>query len=125
MSLYWWLHGKLTRRSRAQRWAVGILAQSDESGVRWEVGNPPPEYAKSATLRWDEVAGVAECPDDGTAPDGIMVLRRGASTADFLPLQGEGVRALLEAARRRGVVRSEANLVAERQANVKVRQRDA
>ena len=125
MSLYWWLHGKLTRHGRAQRWAAGIQAQSDEASVRWEVGNPPPEFATSATLRWDELSGVAECADDGTAPEGIMLLRRGATTADFLPLEGAGVRALLEAARRRGLVRPAEALVAERQANAKTRSRDA
>ena len=67
-------------------------------------------------MRWAEVAGVAECADDGMAPDGVMVLKRGAVSADFLPLEAEGVRALLEAARRRGLVRPAADLIAERQA---------
>jgi hypothetical protein len=121
MRLYWWLRGKLTRRRRARQWAVGIRAQSDEMGLRWEVDNPSPEYATSASLRWDELSGVAECSDDGTVPEGIMVLRRGANAADFLPLAGEGVRAILEAAHRRGLVRPVTDLVTERLANAKSR----
>jgi ribosomal protein S18 acetylase RimI-like enzyme len=116
VSLYWWLQGKLTRRARARRWAAGIRAAADEAGIRWEVGEPAPEFADPGAMRWDEVAGIAECADDGMAPDGIMVLRRGAVSADFLPLQAEGVRALLEAGRRRGLLRPVTELVTERQA---------
>lgn len=116
MSLYWWLHGKLTRGSRARRWAAGIRAEADDAGIRWQVGNPSPEFADPGSMHWAEVAGVAECADDGTAPDGVMVLKRGAVSADFLPLEAEGVRALLDAARRRGLVRPLADLIAERQA---------
>jgi GNAT superfamily N-acetyltransferase len=114
--LYWWLYGKLTRGARARRWAAGIRAAADERGIRWDVGKPAPEFADAGAMRWDEVAGVAECADNGTAPHGIMVLRRGAVSEDFLPLQAEGVRSLLDEARRRGLVRPQADLVAERQA---------
>jgi GNAT superfamily N-acetyltransferase len=116
VSLYWRLYGKLTRGSRARRWAAGIRAEADEEGIRWQVGNPSPEFADPGAMRWADVAGVAECADDGMAPDGVMVLRRGAVSADFLPLEAEGVRALLEAARRRGLVRPKADLIAERRA---------
>ena len=117
MGLYWWLHGKLTRRQRTRRWAAGIRAYVDDSGVRWEVDGPAPEFVSPASMRWDDIAGVAEYADNGMAPDGLMVLRRGAASADFLPLASDGVATLLEAARRRGLVRPWADLVREREAN--------
>jgi GNAT superfamily N-acetyltransferase len=116
MSIYWWLHRKLTRRARAERWAAGIRVRSDDTGASWEV-EPRAEFAESRMVRWDEVAGVAEWPDDGAAPDSLYVLCRGAITADLLPLEADGTRALLEAARRRGLVRFRDELVAEREAN--------
>jgi GNAT superfamily N-acetyltransferase len=117
MSIYWWLHGMLTRRRRAARWASGIRVRTDDSGAAWEVDSKRDELAESRTVRWEELAGVAERPDDGTAPDGLFVLRRGATTADFLPLEAEGVRAFLDTARRRGLVRPLEELIAEREAN--------
>jgi GNAT superfamily N-acetyltransferase len=116
MSLYWWLHGKLTRRSRAERWAAGIRVRTDDTTVAWEVA-PRTEFAEPRTARWDEIAGVAECPDDGTAPAGLYVLCRDAITVAFLPLEADGARNFFEAARRRGLVRERGKLVGEREAN--------
>jgi hypothetical protein len=98
---------------------MGIRAFADESTIRWEVSGLPPEFASSAAMRWDDVAGVAEYADDGTAPDGVMVLRRGATTMDFLPLEAIGVRTVLEAARQRGLVRPLSDLVREREGNAR------
>ena len=116
MSIYWWLHGKLTRRGRAVRWADGIRVHVDDIVAAWQVA-PRTEFAESRTVRWDDIAGVAVRRDDGTAPDGLLVLRRGAATADFLPLEAEGARDFLDAVRRRGLVRSIGELIAEREAN--------
>jgi GNAT superfamily N-acetyltransferase len=123
MSIYWWLHRHLVtrwsraRRERAQRWAVGIRVHVDDTGARWEVGSPAPEFAEAGAATWSELAGVAVTADESVAPAGLTVLRRGAITADFLPLEAEGARALLDAARRRGLVRPEAELIADREAN--------
>jgi hypothetical protein len=123
MGIYWWLHGQVakrwrpSRRRRAQRWAAGIRVHVDETGASWEVGSPRPEFADPGAVSWSELAGVAESRDNGTVPDGLMVLRRGASSADFLPLEAEGCSAFLEAARGRGLVRPLAELIAEREAN--------
>jgi GNAT superfamily N-acetyltransferase len=123
MSIYWWLHRQLatrrprSRRLRAERWAAGIRVHVDNAGARWEVGSPKPEFADSGAATWSELAGLAEHADDGTVPDGLMVLRRGAIRTDFLPLEAEGVRAFLAAARWRGLVRPYDELVAERKAN--------
>ncbi len=123
MGLYWWLHGKLTRRSRAARWAEGIYVRVDDAGVEWQVP-PGAEFADSGKARWDELAGVAEEKDNGAAPDDLFVFRRGATTADFLPLEAEGARTLLDAARRRGLERPFRDLVAEREANDAQRRRE-
>ena len=120
MSLYWWLHGKLTRRRRARNWAEGIRVMLDDAGVRWEV-KPRTEFAESRAVRWEELSGIAEFPDNGAAPDGLLVLRREAAESDFLPLEAEGARALLDEARRRGLLRPLAELTAEREANERAR----
>ena len=117
MRFYWWLHGKLTRGRRARRWAEGIRIRFDDAAVSWDVGNPSPEFANSAFVTWADIAGVAERGDDGTAPAGLMVLQRNAASADFLPLESEGARAFLDAARRRNLIRPYDALVAEREAN--------
>jgi GNAT superfamily N-acetyltransferase len=123
VSIYWWLPAQLAKRSprsrrrRAERWAAGIRVHVDDDGVRWEVGSPGPEFATSGAASWSELAGVAESEDDGMAPAGLTVLRRGARSADFLPLAADGVRQLLDAARRRGLVRPLAELTAERESN--------
>jgi hypothetical protein len=123
MSLYWWLHRQLakrwprSRRRRAERWAAGIRVHVDDAGVRWDVGSPAPEFAASGAATWSEIAGVAESEDDGMAPAGVTVLRRGARSADFLPLEAEGARQLVDAARRRELVRPLAELTAELKAN--------
>jgi GNAT superfamily N-acetyltransferase len=89
----------------------------DDTGARWEVGSPSPEFAESGAAAWSELAGVAMTDDNGTFPDGLTVLRRGAISADFLPLEAEGARAFLDAARERGLVRPYAELIAAREAN--------
>jgi predicted N-acetyltransferase YhbS len=93
--------------------------QVDDAGVRWDVGSPGPEFAASGAAAWSELAGVAESGDDGMAPAGLTVLVRGARSADFLPLEAEGVRQLLNEARRRGLIRPLAELTAECKANVR------
>ena len=123
MGIYWWLHAQLakwlpqSRRRRAERWAAGIRVQVDDAGVRWNVGSPSPEFAASGAAAWGELAGVAETEDDGMAPAGLTVLRRGARSADFLPLEADGARRLLDEARRRGLIRPLAELTAECKAN--------
>ncbi|MFN2565114.1 MAG: GNAT family N-acetyltransferase [Gemmatimonadaceae bacterium] len=123
MGLYWWLHGQLarrwpgSRRRRAERWAAGIRVHVDDTGARWEVDSPQAEFAESGATMWTELAGVAESADNGTFPDGLLVLRRGGIEVDFLPLEAKGARALLDAARRRGLVRPLDELIAERRAN--------
>jgi hypothetical protein len=105
------------RQRRARRWAAGIRAGFDATRVWWDVGPVSPEFASNASMSWSDVAGVAEDPDDGYIPPGITILRRGARTSDFLPLDADGVRALLAEARRRGLVRAASDLIAERVAN--------
>ncbi|MDQ3949030.1 MAG: hypothetical protein M3282_01660, partial [Gemmatimonadota bacterium] len=64
----------------------------DDTGVRWDVGSPRPEFAEPGVATWSELAGVAETADNGTVPDGLTVLRRAAIAADFLPLEADGPR---------------------------------
>jgi hypothetical protein len=99
----------LTRRRRARAWAHGIRVDHDDGGVRWEAP-PRAEFAESRAAAWEEIAGVAPTPDDGFAPEGVTVLLQGATQMDFLPLGATGARELLEAARRRGLVRPLAEL---------------
>jgi hypothetical protein len=83
--------------------------RTDDRGAAWDAPARA-EFAAARRVAWSEIAGVAHTPDDGFAPEGLTVFVRGERSADFLPLAADGARALLDEARRRGLIRPIAEL---------------